>query len=150
MAEKSIEQRRPDAPAWWPDVFGRRFADWFDWPLMTMGETDRMLRVEEFVDGKELVVRAEIPGIDPDKDVHVHVRNHVLEIRAERNEKSEAKDKAGRRSEFRYGSFFRSISLPPDAKDTDVSATYKDGILEVRVPRDAKQADVTKVPVTRP
>ena len=46
------------------------------------------MRVEEFVDGDELVIRAEMPGIDPDNDVQVHVRNHLLELRAERKQET--------------------------------------------------------------
>ena len=149
MADKTLEKTRRDAPEWFPDLFGRRLFEWFDNPLASLRDMERMIKVEEFVEGKELVVRAEMPGIDPDKDVDVHVRNHVLEIRAERRESEEKKDKESHRSEFRYGSFYRAVALPPDATEHDVHATYKDGILEVRVPLDQKQADATKIEVTR-
>ena len=63
----------------------RRLVERFDWPLLsTLRETEHMLRVEEFEDNGNLVIRAEMPGIDPDKDVEIHLRNHTLEIRAER------------------------------------------------------------------
>lgn len=149
MTTKEVERTRRDLTDWWSDLFGSRFWNWGETPFYLMKDSERMMRVEEFVDGKELVVRAEMPGIDPDKDVQVHVRNHVLEIRAEREEKTEDKDKESKRSEFRYGSFYRAITLPPDARDSDVHATYKDGILEVRMPIDGKQAEATKVEVTR-
>jgi HSP20 family protein len=151
MTDKTLEKARRETPEWFPDLFGRRLFEWFDNPIGTLRDMERMIKVEEFVDGKELVVRAEMPGIDPDKDVEVHVRNHVLEIRAERTESEEKKEKekATHRSEFRYGSFYRAVALPPDATEHDVHATYKDGILEVRVPLDQKQADATKVEVTR-
>lgn len=92
------------------------------------------LRVEQFLDGNTLVVRAEVPGIDPEKDVDVSVADGVLHIKAEREEKSEQKTKSGYRSEFRYGSFSRNVSLPPGAREEDVTASYKDGVLEVRAP----------------
>ena len=92
------------------------------------------IKVEQFVDGTTLVVRAEVPGIDPDKDVDVSVSEGMLHIRAEREEKTEHKSKDGYRSEFRYGSFSRSVALPPGAKEEDITATYKDGVLEVRAP----------------
>lgn len=92
------------------------------------------IKVEQFQDGSTLVVRAEIPGIDPDKDVDVSVSGGMLHIKAEREERSEHKEKDGYRSEFRYGSFQRSIALPAGAKEEDITASYKDGVLEVRAP----------------
>jgi HSP20 family protein len=149
MADTSIEKSRRERSDWLPDQFGRRLFEWFDNPLASWRDAERMIKVEEVVDGKELVVRAEMPGIDPDKDVVVHVRNHMLEIRAERKESATKQEKDTRRSEFRYGSFYRAIALPPDATEHDVHANYKDGILEVRVPLDQKQSDATKIEVTR-
>ncbi|MDQ0756488.1 Hsp20/alpha crystallin family protein [Arthrobacter sp. B3I4] len=95
------------------------------------------IKVEQFQDGNTLVVRAEVPGIDPDRDVDVSVSGGMLHIRAEREEKSEHKSKDGYRSEFRYGSFTRSVALPPGAKEEDITASYKDGVLEVRAPAPA-------------
>jgi len=70
-----------------------------------------------------------VPGIDPDKDVKITIDNGFLTIRAERLEEK----KEGGRSEFRYGSFIRSATLPTGADPDDVTATYGDSILEVRV-----------------
>src|SRR4249919_2857062 len=70
------------------------------------------IKIEQFQEGNTLVVRAEVPGIDPDKDVDVSVSEGVLNISVEREEKSEHKSKNGYRSEFRYGSSTRSIVLP--------------------------------------
>jgi HSP20 family protein len=67
----------------------------------------------------------------------------MLHIKAERQEKSEHKGKSGYRSEFRYGSFSRSIALPPGAKEEDITATYKDGVLEVRAPAPTTAPDAT-------
>ncbi|MDQ4501007.1 Hsp20/alpha crystallin family protein [Sinomonas sp. ASV322] len=92
------------------------------------------LRVEEFRDGDTFVVRAEIPGIDPEQDVDVTVRDGELNIRATRQESSENAAKEGYRSEFRYGSFSRAVPLPRNAVQDDIRASYKDGVLEVRVP----------------
>lgn len=112
-------------------------------PSELMDSLDRMfdsvtgpapIRVEEFVDGKTLVVRAEIPGVDPDKDVEITIDEGNLRIRAERQEKEEHKDKGQFRSEFRYGSFSRSIPLPEGVTDDQIKATYTDGVLEVRTP----------------
>lgn len=109
------------------------------------------IRVEEFVDGKNLVVRAEMPGLDPEKDIEVSIENGVLRISAHREEKEEHKEKDRYRSEFRYGSFRRDIALPDGVKDEDIQASYTDGVLNVRtpLPDDAKHEGPRKLPVTR-
>lgn len=109
------------------------------------------IKVEEMVDGNTLVVRAELPGIDPEKDVDVTVADGVLSIKAERQEKKEQKDKDSYRSEFRYGSFMRRIPLPGGVQQGDITASYKDGLLEVRAPLpDQGQASGgSKIPITR-
>jgi HSP20 family protein len=125
--------------------------DWLDWPgLASLREGDRMIRIEERVEDDALVIRAEMPGIDPDKDVEINVRDHTLEIRAERREEESKEEKGTRRSEFRYGSFSRVVALPPEAKEGDVHASYKDGVLEVRVPcAPAVEAAPQRVPISR-
>ena len=108
------------------------------------------LRVEEYLDGDHLVVRTELPDIDPDKDVEITVTDGVLDIRAERHARTEHSGKEGFRSEFRYGAFTRRMTLPAGTKDSDIAATYRDGILEIHVPvgQEAK-AETTRVPVAR-
>jgi HSP20 family protein len=108
------------------------------------------LRVEEFVDGDMMVVRAELPDIDPDKDVELTVADGVLHIEARREQRTEQKDKDGYRSELRYGAFARNVHLPPGAKVEDITATYTDGMLEIRAPVQPETAEpgVTRVPIT--
>lgn len=111
---------------------------------------DSLLRVEEYVDDTTLVVRAEAPGLDPDKDVDISVENGNLRISAHREEKSEHKEKDSYRSEFRYGSFERTVALPAGATEADVTATYADGVLEIRVPVGPEVTPAArKVQVTR-
>ena len=124
------------------------------WRRIFDGDTDvlagRWLRLEEFRDGDELVVRSELPGIDPENDLDISVADGVLTITAQRQERSEQKGKEEYRSEFRYGSFTRSIPLPPGVKEEDIKASYKDGILEIRVPVGAEQeSGAKKIPVLR-
>ena len=107
------------------------------------------LRVEEYQDGNTLVVKAEMPGIDPATDVDISVSDGVLHIQAERQETTEHKEKGGYRTEFRYGSFSRDIPLPSSSKDSDVTASYRDGVLEVRVPVAERSETTSKIPVTR-
>src|ERR1700756_3308992 len=90
----------------------------------------RVMRLEDEMtkDGR-YEVRAEIPGVDPAKDVDITVRDGRLTIKAERREKSESKG----RSEFSYGSFVRTVSLPPGADENNISATYDKGVLTISV-----------------
>lgn len=74
-------------------------------------------------------MKAELPGIDPSKDVEVTIGSGCLTIHAERSDKIEGK----RRSEFRYGSFTRSLTLPANASEDDVTASYDAGILSVSI-----------------
>jgi HSP20 family protein len=127
--DREVERRAPDRL----DRLG--WASWLDWPGLDMlRDGDNLLRIEEYRDGDTMVIRSEMPGMDPDKDVEIELRDHMLEIRAERHEEKTEEGKGTRRSEFRYGSFFRAVPLPVEAKEGDVKASYKDGVLEVRVP----------------
>ncbi|MFE4544392.1 Hsp20/alpha crystallin family protein [Arthrobacter sp. NPDC056727] len=98
------------------------------------GDLDAWLRVEEYREADALVVKAEAPGIDPDNDVDITLAGSQLQITVRREEKSEHKDKEGYRSEFRYGAFSRTVSLPAAVNQDDIQASYTDGVLEVRVP----------------
>ncbi|HEY6708157.1 MAG TPA: Hsp20/alpha crystallin family protein [Actinomycetota bacterium] len=90
---------------------------------------------------------AELPGIDPDKDVELTVGDGMLRIHAERRQEQKVEDKDLVHSELRYGAFTRTLPLPVGATDKDIDASYKAGILEVRVPVDTQKAAATKIPV---
>ncbi len=98
-----------------------------EWPTPTM-------RVEEYTHDGVLTVKAEIPGIDPNKDVKISISDGKLRIQAERREEMEQKSKNSYRSEFKYGTFLRDIALPLGTKRSDIKAHYKDGLLTVTVP----------------
>lgn len=98
------------------------------------GDLDAWLRVEEYREPGFLVVKAEAPGIDPESDVDITLTGSQLQITVRREEKTEHKDKDGYRSEFRYGAFSRTVSLPAAVNQDDIRASYADGVLEVRVP----------------
>jgi HSP20 family protein len=70
-------------------------------------------------------------------------------LTAERQQRETSKSDGGFRSEFRYGSFQRTLSLPKGCTAADVSATYRDGILEVTVPVPVSDTEVHKVAVTK-
>ncbi len=122
----------------------RQFLDLFDWmdspmtmfrPLWGQG-----MRMEDYVKDGHYVVRAELPGIDPEHEVDVWVNDGILGIKGERRE--EEVDKS--HSEFRYGSFSRRVVLPPGADEDHIQASYDKGILEIVVDlkeKEAKKAD---------
>jgi HSP20 family molecular chaperone IbpA len=108
--------------------------DWFEdfpfGPRSMFGSGEHAIRVEEYQDNGTYTVKAELPGIDPDKDVEITVDHGILTLHAERTEeKREAK-----RSEFLYGSFTRSIQLPEGVKEDDIKASYAHGVLTVTAP----------------
>lgn len=103
------------------------------------------VRVEDFMDGETYVLRAEIPGIDPEKDIEVTVEHDMLTISGERRE--ETKDKNHR--EFHYGAFKRAVALPAGAKTDAITASYDNGVLLVRVPLGTEEASSVKIPIQR-
>ena len=112
-------------------------------------DADDLIRVEEFREDGALVIRADLPGIDPDKDVELTVADGMLVIRAERREEEKHEDKGYVRKELRYGSMSRSLPLPAGVTEADITATYKAGILEVRVPEPKHvEATKTKIPIS--
>ena len=90
--------------------------------------------MDEYRDDDVQVIRAELPGIDPDKDVELTVAGGMLRINAERRTEEQTEEKGVIRREMRYGSFTRSLPLAEGATDEDIDASYKNGVLEIRVP----------------
>ena len=114
------------------------------------GDSDSWLRVEEYRENNTLVVRAEVPGINPENDVDITLVGNQLQIGVRRNEQSEQKRKQGYRSEFRYGAFSRSVTVPPGVTQEEIQASYQDGVLEVRVPLPQEpNIGPRKIPITR-
>lgn len=148
MKRSRSELDWPEWPEWPGWLAARRLLDWPEGLFGSSGEA-APLRVEQFEDDGALVVRAELAGVDPDKDVEITISDHTLRIKAERREEKTEQDKKGFRSEFRYGSFVRTLPLPAGATSDDVKASYIDGVLEVRVPINAAQAAATTIPIAR-
>ncbi|WP_046468538.1 Hsp20/alpha crystallin family protein [Allosalinactinospora lopnorensis] len=103
------------------------------------------IRVEDFVREGRYVVRAELPGVAPDEDISVTVLSGALTISAEHRKES----REDRCSEFRYGSFTRTVSPPKGADEDDVSASYGNGILEVGVGLTEREEGRRQVNVSR-
>lgn len=105
----------------------------------------KSIKIEEFMKDGKLIVRAEMPGLDPDKDIDVSMHDGYLTIQGERQE--EFRD--DHRCEFSYGSFSRSVALPTGAVESSIHAEYKDGILEVSVDVPHKTSNHKKIPIAK-
>ncbi len=125
-------ERREGMPT---GIIDRLFDDrWPLRPLLLWPEDRTSVRVEEFRKNGTLVVRAELAGLDPEKDVDVSVHGDTLHIEAERHEEETEEERDYLRREFRYGAFVRDLTLPKGVTAKDVKANYHNGILEVEVP----------------
>lgn len=125
-----------------PRLFGD-VSEWFDTEFPVRGGA--LIRVEDRMSDTEYVLRAEVPGLDPEKDVEVTAGAGTLTIRAERREEA----KGLNRSEFRYGSLHRAVRLPANADEAHIVATYAHGILQVTVPLTAPAQTARQIEVQR-
>jgi HSP20 family protein len=90
--------------------------------------------VDIFENDNEVVVKAELPGMDA-KDIDVRLENNILTLKGERQFEKEAKEENYHRIEREYGSFTRSFALPTAVNGEKVKAEYKDGILKIVLPK---------------
>lgn len=110
-----------------------------------------VIRVDQYHDNDTLVIRAELAGIDPDNDVELTIEGGMLRIDAHRRVEQESEDKGYLRHELRYGRFTRSLPMPDGVTEDDITASYKDGILEVRVPipEQPEEQEPKKIAITK-
>jgi HSP20 family protein len=124
-----------------------RFFDRFFEPrwdeLPALGEWTPRLDVSETKDA--LVVKAEIPGVEQ-KDINVSLQDQTLTIKGEKQQEKEEKDERRHRVERSYGSFLRAVRLPVAVDADRVTATFKNGVLTVTLPKTAA-AKGTTIPV---
>ena len=90
--------------------------------------------VDIYEDGDNLVLKAELPGINPD-DVEVRVENNTLYLKGERKFEKEVKEQNYHRVERSYGTFTRTFALPNSIDADKVAANYKDGVLTLTMPK---------------
>ena len=127
------------------EIFARFFGEG-DPRWIREWETGLAPAVESFVRGDELVVRADLPGIDP-KHVELAVEGNRLTIKGERKMVDEGKRGEEFYREVSYGRFERSMTLPTGVDADSVKATYHDGVLEVTM-KAPKGMAAKKVPIT--
>lgn len=112
--------------------------DWFEMPFLPLRPYfTQPIKVEEYAEDGRYVVKAELAGIDPEKDAEITVGDGYLTISAERH----ATVEGAHRSEFRYGAFSRTLSLPADANPDDVTASYANGIITITIGTKEEEAE---------
>jgi HSP20 family protein len=123
--------RRP-----FPSLLGER------WPFPMVSLKAPSLDVFEEKD--EIVVKADLPGMNKE-EIEVTVTGDVVTIKGEKKKEEEIKEKDYYRRERSYGSFVRSVELPCEVKSDQIKANFKDGVLEVRMPKteEAKKKSVS-------
>jgi HSP20 family protein len=92
-------------------------------PLVDVSETNNAINV-----------RVELPGLDKN-DINVDVSGDMLSIKGKKKEEEEKKDKGYYMRESYFGSFQRNIKLPADIQSDKVEAKFKDGILNIKLPK---------------
>ena len=108
-----------------------------------------MPAVDIYENDDSYVIKAEIPGIK-EEDVDVSVFGDRLTIKGEKKAETEVKEENYYRSERSYGSFIRSVDLPPNVDTEKIAANYDDGILEITIPKTSvTEVASKKIPVSR-
>ena len=117
-------------------VFGRSLArPELNTEMLTMAEWTPTADISET--DTAYLIKAEIPGVRKE-DVKVSIQDGMLTIQGERKQEKEEKGKKFHRVECSYGNFMRSFRVPGDADESAVKAEFKDGMLNVTLPKSAK------------
>lgn len=125
------------------DLVGTFFRDW---PMPRFARQAAWAPALDMLDRKdELVLKADLPGLEQ-KDIEVSVEEGILTIRGERKEEKEVKEEEYYRCERWAGAFARSLALPPGLDADKIKATFKNGVLEVHLPK-TKEAKGKKIAI---
>ncbi|MFI0356840.1 Hsp20/alpha crystallin family protein [Actinomadura sp. 9N407] len=108
-----------------------RTLDWIarSAPVARLRQAGRQIRAEKYVENGVYVIRADLPGVDPARDIDVSVHGGTVEIKAIRRDDL----KARWHSEIPYGLYRRVLTLPDDADGDTLTTRYRDGVLEVAI-----------------
>jgi HSP20 family protein len=120
---------------WFEDFFRRPFFGPSWWPRLRTPEFEEISpSIDLFTEGDDVVVKAELPGMKKE-DIDVSVTDNTITVSGEKKKEEKVEKKDYYRLERSYGSFSRSFSLPAEVQTEKVTAKFKDGILEIRIPK---------------
>jgi len=142
--EKRLPRRLFDADRLFDESFLRPFVP-FSLSQLRAAEEELVPVVDIFEDGSDLVLKAELPGIKKE-DIEITLNDGSITVSGEKKKESEIKKKDYYKWESSYGSFCRTFALPTEIQGSKVKSTFKDGILEVRMPK-SEQAKSKEVKV---
>jgi HSP20 family protein len=122
---------------WFEDFFGRTFPSmgprW--WPSLRAPEFEEVApSVDIFEEGDNVIVKAELPGMCKE-DIHVTLTEDTLTVSGEKKKEERVEKKDYHRLERSYGSFRRSFTLPGEVQSEKAAAKFKDGVLEIKIPK---------------
>lgn len=131
--------------------FDRLFDSLMPMPWFALGSGSSPAAMSPAVDvldeDGQLVVRADLPGVDPDS-LTVEAENGYLKISATRSSNNEQRRGGYVRLERSFGSFQRTLRLPEGVDPQSINAAYRDGVLEVRIPSGQSiAAQATRIPI---
>ena len=130
-------------------LFNQTFSQVFGPEGQEVGSRTWAPAVDIYENDQNLVIKAELPGIDP-KDVEVRVENHTIFLSGERKFEKETKEGNYHRVERSYGSFSRSFTLPSSVNTENAQAEYKDGVLTLTLAkREEAKPKTIKIDVSK-
>jgi HSP20 family protein len=121
------------------ELMRRPFEDFF-------GNERFMPRLDVSEQGDESIIRAEIPGMNPE-DVDIRLEGGNLVFSGEKKHEDESRDENRYHVERSYGRFQRTIPVSGELKEDDVKASFKNGVLTVRLPKNKVEGHTKKIPV---
>ena len=138
------------------DIIDQLFNASFPWKILkdiSQNQTNDLNaftpKIDVLSDDKSYTLQAEIPGVDADK-VKLEVKNGALILSGEKlTEKVEGDPKTKHVTERSFGSFYRELTLPEDADSDKISASHKDGVLSVHIPRKTQKEASKSISITR-
>ena len=143
-----LDRWERDAQRMMDQFFGRPFTPW--WPerwLRTEPMEMNAPSVDVYVEKDDIVIKAELAGMEKD-DIQVNLSNHLLTLKGEKKREEKIKEEDYFCSERAYGSFLRTLELPAEVQGEQVKASFKNGVLEIRLPvAEAAKAKTIKVKV---
>uniref|UniRef100_A0A7V6CEG7 Hsp20/alpha crystallin family protein n=1 Tax=Thermodesulfobacterium geofontis TaxID=1295609 RepID=A0A7V6CEG7_9BACT len=140
---RPLQELKREMDRIWQEFFGKSWLtekfEGIEWiPAIDVSETDN-----------EIIVKVDVPGVNPE-DIEISLSDNVLVIKGEKKKEEEEKKENFYRMERYYGNFVRSIQLPCDIEEEKISATYKNGVLKVVLPKKPEEKKkVIKVSVEK-
>ncbi|MGA1846994.1 Hsp20/alpha crystallin family protein [Deferribacter abyssi] len=124
------------------EEINKLFDDFFKVPK-TLDDVAKFIPDIDIAETKDaFIIKADLPGLS-EKDIEVSLTNNILTIKGERKEEKEEKDKNYYRKERVFGSFLREIQIPKKVQSDKVKAKFKNGVLEIKLPKAEEEKEKT-------